>query len=382
MAETLPWVELGESNTLPDLESKAPLDRTFAYLWQAVIACQVFIRPFQDLLKFKWGFSPAFLWDEARDRQRLFIEALHINDCTAQDEWPEKRSLALRVVHSPGQPGLLLSLFAKVCAPTQEVARQAACAFWYELRSIFPIDYILRPAATQDEFHRLAGWDILRQVSAADGLAQICRFNSAFNSGQEMLYLSEAWETIDRSDEQIWRALAGSPEPVLLDLLLRPTVLQQYERLLLTRLSEQASRISKNNDLHFAQPFAFKTATQLDRRLAGLTRPYFVQVRLASPTFVPDFVSRAVGSALTRSARPDAMMWGYQIKRPTTRNDSRLWEPQIYWLERLPNPALAPNFERLQDMADLGEAQAVFRLPYPPEQGLPGVTFEEPETPA
>ncbi len=372
----LPWVEIGESVSIADLEDKAPLDNTFAYVWQAIFACQIVIPPFEERVKLKWGFSPAFLMDEARDRQRLFVEALHPNDCLAQEDWPDKRSVALRCVHDPADPGLRLSLLGKVCAPSPDAVRRAAAEFWHELHSTFPIDYQLIPAQTQTHFRHLCGWELLRSIRSGEALAQVRRFESPLGTGKEWLYLVGGWETLDRSEEQIWRALSASPEPVLLDILLRPTTLLRHERILLARMKENSNKASNAEDLNFAQPFATWNAARFERRLKGLARPYLLQVRLASATRMPDFVVRAVGSVLTRPAKADELALGYQVRRPVSKSEPAQWAPLIYWLERLPNPNAAPNYERLQDMVDLAEAHAVFRPPYPPESGLPGVSFD------
>jgi len=111
-----------------------------------------------------------------------------------------------------------------------------------------------------------------------------------------------------------------------------------------------------------------------------MIRPYLVQLRLASTTRVPEYLTRAVGSALTRPLKVEDLAPGYQVTRPASKADASSWAPLYYWLERLPNQAHGTNYDRLLDMVDIGEAHAVFRLPYPPESGLPGAIFAQAET--
>jgi hypothetical protein len=85
---------------------------------------------------------------------------------------------------------------------------------------------------------------------------------------------------------------------------------------------------------------------------------------------------RAIGTALTRSTDKDRLLPGFQSIYPFNGGEALHWAPYLYWLELLPaNRVVAPGWERLRDIVDLGEAQALFHFPYPPEAGVPGVSF-------
>lgn len=378
-ASPQPWIEVAQLRPSADLEQSAPLDLSPGYEWQALFACQVCLRPFEDLLRLRWGFNAAFLLQEAMERQRLFVEAQHPGDPPLLLDWRQKRSLALRCQRRSEWPGNLLSLIGKVSAPSQEIARQAALNHWREIRSLFPYDYDLRPALSREAFRRLAGWEILSQAGEINGLAQVRRFEHPLQTGGETLLIGGVWQAAERSDEQIWRALAACAEPVLLNILLRPAALLENERRLLAALESAAQKASQEGNLAIFQPYAAWAAGLARRRSAPWARLFLAQVCLVSPAPLPEYLLRAVGSALTHAANPEQTLPGFQSLFPASQAEAAAWTPYLYWLETLPpNRVVPPGWERLQDMADLVEAQALFHFPYPPEAGLPGVTFLPP----
>jgi hypothetical protein len=110
----------------------------------------------------------------------------------------------------------------------------------------------------------------------------------------------------------------------------------------------------------------------------GLNSPYLVQVHLASPQLVPEFIERAVGSALTFTEGASAAGPGYNLYRSSDPACLDAWRSGLL---RLEPAALLPGngngYQRLRLLAGLREASAVFRLPFPHNPGWPGVRFEE-----
>ena len=138
------------------------------YPWQAQFASQIRICPYEDA-KLKWGFSPAFLLEEALDRQKLFIESQLSNNPI--DDQTEQRSLTLRCICMPGS-GLLFGLVGKVLAESQEKAETIALSYLRELASTFPYDYTIRPAMSAEEFEWLTGHEIFKRCKDQAAIAE------------------------------------------------------------------------------------------------------------------------------------------------------------------------------------------------------------------
>ena len=84
-------------------------------------------------------------------------------------------------------------------------------------------------------------------------------------------------------------------------------------------------------------------------------------VHLASPNGVADTLIRPIGSAITREPQ-ELVSPGYTVRIPTDLPDARNWLEALSWLEILPNTTNTTLLQRLSDMADLNETQAVFRF--------------------
>src|SRR5512141_1902104 len=95
---TTPWIDIGEYQ-----DQESPTGPGFAdYLWQAIFACQVDILPHQEWVKLKWGFNALALFDEALERQRLFLESQHVIWNDLSTEMPDHRTLTFRFIARPG----------------------------------------------------------------------------------------------------------------------------------------------------------------------------------------------------------------------------------------------------------------------------------------
>lgn len=339
--------------------------------WQALFACQIRIRPFEERIKLKWGFSAAFLLEEALDRQKLFIESQYANNPI--QEQTAQRILAFRCISAPNS-GMILSLIGKVQATSQEEANQGAVSYCKELCSVFPYDYVLQPATSEAEFLRLSGDEILAQCQDRDAIAKIRRFESPLQTLKGQLYMTGLWQTSLRSDEQIWRALANFPHPTLLNVALSPTILSESERQTLWAMSQKIHEPHKPPNEKPLLPYETWAEPFISRRISPWKKFFFLQVHLATTTRLEEYLIRAVGSSITRD-NPTQTTPGYQEIRPSDNHQAKKWS------ENLSTLSLSSEgntmFARLNELADLDETHAVFRFPYPPELGFPGVTFIE-----
>jgi hypothetical protein len=365
-----PWIEVRRSSQAIRYHLEDP-DINQKYPWQAMFACQIGIRPFEERLKLKWGFSPAFLLEEAIDRQKLFIESQLANNPI--DEYVEQRTLALRCICVPNS-GLRLGLVAKTLAASQEEAHATALNYCRELTSVFPHDYTIRPALTEDEFLAFTGRELLKKCKHLNSIAQIQRFESPLRTSSGLLRLVGIWQTNFRSDEQIWRALAGCSREIMFNISIRPTILFEGERRALLAMKRS---VHLPQDVPSDEPYLENYEAWIDqfidRHISPWNRYFYLQIHLASPQGIDEYVFRSIGSSITRES-PDKTSPGFQVIRPTDIKNVGEWSSYLDCLEMIHTNSglLLPRFSEL---ASLDEAQAVFRLPYPPESGLPNTEF-------
>ncbi|GAB4493851.1 MAG: hypothetical protein Fur0016_29830 [Anaerolineales bacterium] len=351
-----PWVELNQTETA----------------WQAVFACQVCVQPFAELQKLRWGFNAAALLVEALDRQKLFIESqFHGNPFKAPAS--EEHAIALRCTQIPGE-GLLLALLGRAQAASQQEAREHALDYCNELTSTFPYDYKIYPATTPETFEKLIGRQVLAHCQSAQSMAQILRFETQIRTQKGLVYVNGFWQTSDRSDEQTWRTLGNYPRPAMLNISLQPTIIEGDERQFIWDMKTVSFPLENISQMHPAQPFDKWVEPFIDRRLSPWKRYYLLQVHLLSPAGVTDSLARPIGAALTRETA-DLLSPGFLTVSPANTHEASEWRARLERLEIAPVHFNPTSLSRLSDLADLNEAHSVFRFPYPPEAGLPGVSF-------
>jgi|GEM_PF-881535 len=372
----LPWIEVGRGANSGPL-TFTPQAEKQAEGHYAIFAAQIHPKPFDQRLTWKWGFNAAVLLDEALDRQRLFIEAQHPADIQSRREPASGRALALRCLHEPGSSTVELVLLARVWASNLELVQAAAFEYWDELQAIFPYDYTIQPITSPSEFERLSGKKMLHQPGAATPtLAEVRRYEALLADGQASAFVFGKWQPSNFGNEQIWRALANCPMPVFLNVYLRPTILLDEELLAIAEMKQTLAGFEQSRLPILTREAGW--ATQIyQERLLDLRYPFLLQVHLVAAGELPEYLLRAVGSALTHPGNGKSTPPGYRILRPTRRTDLPGNLQSLLRLEPLClNPDLPdPRFTRLRFMADTLETSAVFRLPYPPVEGIPGVSF-------
>jgi len=343
------------------------------YAWQAMFACQVVIRPFKQREQLKWGFNIAVLLEEALDRQKLFLETqLHNNPIEHQDG---QRTLALRCICEPGR-GLLLGLIGKIVADSQDQARQSALNYLREVLATFPYDYGIRPIVAQQAFERITGRKILEHCKQPTSIVSLQRFESPLRTSRGTCRVMGIWQTKNRSDEQIWRALAHYPHSVLLNILLSPTRLLEGERQALLEM-QKTLKIpdAATSEEPYLQHYEKWIDPFLNRFISPWNKLFYLQVHLASASSLDEHLLRSIGAAITRDTAEQALP-GFQVMRPASGAEVVEWSRHIESLDVLHanRQFLLP---RLSEMASLDEAHAVFRFPYPHEEGLPNTAFLE-----
>lgn len=315
----------------------------------------------------RWGFNASILLEEALDRLKLFIESQAVNEFVFFDEEQSTRKLALRGINIPGK-GVQMSLIGKVTASEQDKAERDGKNYARELFSIFPHDFILKPAETHLEYNLAAGTGLF---SKNIQVAAIHRGRVLIPSLRPYQQLQGLWQASTRSTEQIWRALSNMPQAAILNILIQPSILLGNERKRL--LGIKAAFLDSNEKPAESLPYHPWVDGYIKRRLAPWKKYFQVQVHVLVDGLVDENILRSIGCAMARDTTELALP-GFEVIRPLSKDEEDLWREDIQALNLIP-------IKGMDDLADLEETFAIFRFPLRHEFGLPGAKFIEQSNP-
>ena len=336
--------------------------------WQATFAFQIFHRPAAEWLAMRWGFNAGALLDEALDRYKLFIESQALSEAAfLTNDQPADRTLALRAINLPGQ-GVQMAFLGKASAPEKALAQQAAKDYAREIFSTFPHDFIVQIVEEKTDHDRLVGRDFFARKPHVAAIQRAAVIIPHLDKHQ---YISGTWQSSQRANEQIWRALSNTQKAVMLNITMQPSILFDGEKKMLLDAQKIIAAIESNErrveDSLYSAHIAWAKAF-VKRRLASWKKFFQMQLHVLADGPVNENLLRSIGSAITRDTS-ETVLPGFQILRPNSREDEEEWFEQIHSLD-----FIAPQMH-INDLADIDEAFAVFRLPYRPEAGLPGANF-------
>jgi hypothetical protein len=366
---TDPWIEVGEYQ-----DSDYPTSpRNPENAWQASFACQVEVPSFLEWSRLKWGFNNQALFEEAQDRQRLFLESQYAFPDEFGMEPKDQRTLAYRFICRPREK-LLSTVIGKIHARTDNEVQERALSYYRAIKATFPYDYELIPAPTQKEFDWLCGKEIFESCHHPPAVALIRRMEFPVYSKGESPCLQGFWRSGAHAHDQVWRALAISPAPIVLNISLRSTVIFDDEREgYITGVNESSG--------HPKQPLNQLTAASLklwlqetaERRLAPWKKFFYLQVQLISPQKLSNDLLRTIGTSLTMHGKGNSLP-GYTVTQPYEA-ESQTWRRKIQDLDII-LPGSFLSSPRLSEVADLEEVFDVMQLPCsPPENGFPDLEF-------
>ena len=347
--------------------------------YHAVFAARIVLKSFDELMEIKWGFSHDALLKEARDRQRIFVEAHHYAEDMGLADPPDSRTLALRTICEPSNPNLQIFLLGKICAPDFEGARTQILNYWHEISSLFPYDYSLKPIQTQAEFASISNYCSTDADKPYLGTCiEITRYEGILQSEKTVLNGIGVWNSTLASNEKIWRVLASSPVEVMLNITLRPTIVYEDELGMLAQVIETSDAIAHDSK----NPLTRQDAELINRlyleRARSMGYAYLAQLHVVSPGRLPEYVPRAIASALTHYRQEHSRELGYQMRRPQNKNEHLQWLQSIYSLEPCLTPSIMKDarLQRFRYIVNTDEASALFQVPFPSKGGIPGVHFE------
>jgi hypothetical protein len=344
--------------------------------YHALFTALVRLKSFKEISPYQWGWNKGALMQEALDRQRLFIEAQHAYDELAINIDTNQRTLALRCIRYPKSDDLLLVLIGKIAEITQQKAKTNALELWQEISSIFPYEYDLLPAKTFDEFVYLTGFDIIKTTKDSEGWREIRRFDGMYNLIDQQIYMLGMWQQSQRANEQIWRALGGWKQPMIYNVLLRPTMLFDEERLSLLKIIDSLNIVA-NKEEYKSNPEIQWMLQNYRQLVTQLHFPFCVQVILVSPSTIPNYLIRAIGSGFCHSEEKGITGPGYQKVCPNNKNLPTLVN-ELLWLEPdFSYGGTVGSYTRLPYLFDSWGANTAFRFPFLAEAGLPGVMFSD-----
>lgn len=330
--------------------------------WQSMFAFQVFQRSAEEWGKFRWGFNAGALFEEALDRQKLFLESQAITEIQFFDESQPIRTLAIRVINQPGK-GVQMALIGMVAATDQTQAEQAGQDYAREVYSTFPYDFILNPCITETGFEQLTGVAFFTENIR---VASIQRANAYIPPMKRYQYMQGFWQSNTRANEQIWRALSNMPQPAMLNIMMRPSFLYEDEKEFMLKIKKSVLDAEEKPDIFL--PYHPWMESWIKRRLAPWKKFFQLQVHVLAAGAVDENLLRSIGAAITRDL-PENALPGFQIERPNSADEEKEWREGVNTLTLIPVP------RRMDDLADLDEVFSVFRLPLQQEIGLPGVNF-------
>jgi hypothetical protein len=370
------WVQVGEGGKSMGVDFKNTPPSPSSDNYHAVFASLIKLKSFDEILPHKWGFNNDTLLQEALDRQRLFIEAQHTYDEVLRNEITNQRSLAFRCIRYPGSKTLHLVLIGKVISDKLEHARICANEMWQEVHSLFPYEYDLIPAKSFDEFVHLTGYNIIKSARKVKNWLEIRRFEGAYNLLNQQVYLLGMWQQSKRANEQIWRALGGLNQPMLYNVLLRPTIFFDDEKIALQKTIDSLNKIV-NAEGYSPNPEIQGMLQNYSQLITQLHFPYCVQIMLVSPSTIPNYLLRAIGSSFCHSEDIGITHPGYQEVRPQNKGLENLGK-KLLWLEpdfNIANGTETGSYTRLPYLFDGWSANIAFRFPILPPTGLPSVQF-------
>lgn len=359
--------------------------------YHALFAARVLVTPYEILAERKWGMVERDLLDEILDRQRRFIASLHyIDPCSASPD-PNLKTAALRYVARPEMHRIDTILMGKVFAHQIDQARDIALAWYKEIESLFSHDYKLQPLESKDAFMAQSGQTLLKSISEPTQTAEVRRYEMFLprpteREVRETHYVVYPFMWHRNGMDQVWQVMASMSAPVILSVMLRPAYLYEAEELHLARFYEATKKLADSK--HVTDHVLGEQAVQI---YAGYLRtwrqPFLVRAQIAAPQGTPRALTRAVGCALSYGAPvggddKHSPFPGYELVTPTEK-DCKTACDNVCWLEMQDWGAdqAAPAYRRFRYLTDLKGAHCLFRLPFVPKAGLPGVQFGRSSTP-
>jgi len=364
-----PWIKIDQETANPG-KFLGHSQRT-AMRYSAVWGSKVLMRPFDELEGFKWGFNLRDLSQEILTRQLGFLETLH----SIVKEILVPCRFSLRFVQKGSGHPLSIYLLSRVVSNTEQGAEDLAEQMWLQMQSIFPYDYVLMPLSSGNAFHET---EIATPMGSTEiyypfvGSFRMLSRNFSINN---RILLFGNWSTTNARFESVLRSLHQMHQTTMMDVLLQPTITTKHE---INQLASALHRISDfaTSDNQMTGALASKWQQNLSERSRNLYQVYLLQLRLYSDCDL-SLIAGNVTSAFASGPSADGANLPKANVVKLEDNDSSKWVERINNLSYIPlRLPLSPSLRRMPFLSTISEANAVFRLPILPRDGVPNLEIE------
>lgn len=346
--------------------------------YHAIFAFELLRRPYNEFharARNPMMAAPLF---EAWDRQIHFIESLHlpgsIPSCNPVFE--------LRFIAYPDRNQVDLFLLGKAFAQTSDQARSQALVLGHEVFSLFPFDFVLHPLSNRVDFERAYRSEWIANLKRFEQIVEVRRFErlvscSDHGDGLNPIYLTHNWEWHLQSMEQVWCALPKYQQPLMFIVNLSPTLWNRADYVYLNELEH----LINEGAIPSALAPEVDSALNLYRLLLHRTpRPFTMRIVLVGISAAPRGLANAVGAGLClpslqigpNETTPTAH---YTLTQPGDSTDLSLARLNLARLSQCEwgSDLIGIPIRRLRYAVNARQAQAVFRIPIPPETGFPDI---------
>ena len=371
-AEIHPYIEMAEEYHVTSANPKIPQKGCSAY-----VGFRVFPKSFDAIVENKWGFNSKAFLEEIQNRQIGFLNLLRFREGDMLEADSVTRSISLRYIYDPVGGELQIALVGKVWANGELLVHRSACELARQIKALLPYDYQCVSLKSREELYKFTGKRLLDSAQCTGDIVELRRSEDLIQTNVSNAYILSSWNVPALESENIWRALASSDKPIMLAITIRPTQLTLEEECILSELVEGSKRTADLIEYPILKMKAARAADSLNERIKSWQSPYLLQLHLAAVQGVPDYITRAVGSALETRLDLEASIEPYRIIKPNHPRAVRKSNRLLRTLSFESHPSQMQNnfIARFPYLFSLEEAQSIFRLPTVPKGGIEGLNF-------
>lgn len=292
------------------------------------------------------------------------------------------RTISAPHLQIPERGKVTVALLARVSAPDAAACRARALQLWLDIHAMLPLAqesvYIFEPVVDEDELTSLLkpfpfehGAEIVRRELLLDGVYTVHPFTSRSLDLHNMHWM-----------------LLRQHAPAMISIHLKPTNLLPWERSLGVKLMHDAPELDDPYQLvapngqgleqQLVRAQVWEKLQQNSTQLNSLRFAYLLRVYVAGSAGTSQLLPEMAAAALFGPMRGGAHYGGCEIERVSTPSERTVIENNLRTLDV--ESWLLPDDEqraRYRYLVGEMEAAAVFRLPIPGEQGVPGMSALE-----
>lgn len=328
------------------------------------------------------GFRDEILQD-ALAQQIAFIRNLHWE---SDFQW----TVELRLQFNPDRRHVRLFFLCKAVGDDQETAERQAVHFWHHFNAVFPHHiFKIRPFRPDEAGQLRSILDF-----AADHVAEFRRYEHQEHLGMgETGYLVYPLQGSISSLTPLFRGLAMEQQPYWVSICLRPDELLPAEQQLLGVVASFCRELERKQEQgvtrtqEFVSISAGDAADIFTHYLHQLRNPFRLRLSVAStgplqPGILAGLCADFSHSLEVEPGRLIPNKKGDFVTPQDQQQQQLAWANIRYleffdWMPRVATPTYR-ELDRLRFLVGAEAASSVFRIPFPPIGGLPGIDSQPP----